>query len=182
MRSFVRRSLAWGARRSCCGDQRAEAVRRRRPGRLIRLWRRRTLDQTAPAQTVYATAAGSVTLACEGTGAVPVVLLAGLIDPITTWDDFVQRLGPDVLTCRYDPIVPGPPTAPITPSSRCERFGGSTVGIGPDGTVRSRRPFAGRVHHASVRRGSSGDGRCRGSSSIRRHPMRLTRWRRVFRP
>jgi pimeloyl-ACP methyl ester carboxylesterase len=75
-------------------------------------------DQTAPAQTVYATAAGSVTLACEGTGTVPVILLAGLIDPITTWDDLVQRLGPDVLTCRYDPIVPGPPTAPITPSSR----------------------------------------------------------------
>ena len=78
----------------------------------------RAAEQSAPAQTVYGTDAGPVTLACEGTGVVPVILLAGGIDPTSTWDDLVPRIGPDVLLCRFDPIVPGPPTTPITATGR----------------------------------------------------------------
>jgi hypothetical protein len=77
-----------------------------------------TADQRAPAQTVYTTSAGQVTLACEGSGPMPVILLAGGVDPITTWDDLVPRIGSDVLVCRFDPLVPGPPSTPITATNR----------------------------------------------------------------
>lgn len=94
---------------------------------------RTVLTQTAPTRTVYATGAGEVTLACEGSGAVPVVLLAGGVDPVSTWDDVVQRMGPDVLVCRFDPLVPGPATTPITATNRSDGLAEALSASGLEG-------------------------------------------------
>lgn len=56
----------------------------------------------APPPATVATDVGPVDLACEGRGAVPVVLVPGGSDRAERWDDLVTALGGDVLTCRFD--------------------------------------------------------------------------------
>lgn len=75
----------------------------------------------APSDGVYDIDGRSVALGCEGRGTRTVVLLAGGIDPSSTWDGLVSDLGDDVLTCRFD--APGvgasdPPADPVTPARR----------------------------------------------------------------
>ncbi len=58
---------------------------------------------------------------CEGNGSIPVILLAGGTDPHTVWDDLVDALGSDVLTCRFNPPGIGPSDAPSSPTTASER-------------------------------------------------------------
>jgi pimeloyl-ACP methyl ester carboxylesterase len=62
-----------------------------------------TASFDAPSQTEYDTPEGAVGLICEGSGPVPIVLMAGGDDPPSVWDGIVRALGDRVLTCRFDP-------------------------------------------------------------------------------
>ena len=57
----------------------------------------------APDRSNFHTEIGTVGLPCQGTGNVPVVLVAGTDDPITRWDRLVEDAGQEVLFCRFDP-------------------------------------------------------------------------------
>lgn len=57
----------------------------------------------APHRSNFDTEIGTVGLPCQGTGKVPVVLVAGTDDPITRWDRLVEDAGQEVLLCRFDP-------------------------------------------------------------------------------
>jgi pimeloyl-ACP methyl ester carboxylesterase len=72
---------------------------------------------TAPTTTSYTVDGRSVSMACKGTGAVPVVFLAGGDDAGTRWDDLVAALGPDVLTCVFDRPGVGASEPSLTPST-----------------------------------------------------------------
>lgn len=72
----------------------------------------------AVAGGTFDTAAGPVTLVCEGAGTVPVVLIAGTDDPVARWDPLVGALGPGVLSCRYVP--PDAASVPATPAVRSD--------------------------------------------------------------
>lgn len=75
----------------------------------------------APKDSSFSTAMGSVRLACQGSGPVPVVLIAGTDDPIQRWDDLVSDLGQEVLVCRFDAdaaALDGPLAGTITPERR----------------------------------------------------------------
>ncbi|HJK96728.1 MAG TPA: alpha/beta hydrolase [Polyangiaceae bacterium LLY-WYZ-14_1] len=56
----------------------------------------------APSNTEWSTGEGVTSMRCRGRGDTPVVFLAGGADPGDTWDDVIEDLGPDVLTCVYD--------------------------------------------------------------------------------
>ena len=56
----------------------------------------------APSQSTFATDAGTIHMACQGSGALPVIFLAGGGDPGTIWSGIVSALGPGVLTCTFD--------------------------------------------------------------------------------
>lgn len=68
----------------------------------------------APSQSFYATDGGAIHLACQGSGRVPVVFLAGGDDRSSVWAGIVAALGPNVLTCTFD----RPGVAPSYVSSR----------------------------------------------------------------
>lgn len=57
---------------------------------------------------------GTATLACQGSGPVPVILVAGPDDPVSRWDTLVDDIGQEVLVCRF--AAPPEPT-PATPTS-----------------------------------------------------------------
>lgn len=57
---------------------------------------------TAPTATTYETSGGTISMPCKGSGALPIVFLAGGSDPANVWSDLVTALGPDVLTCRFN--------------------------------------------------------------------------------
>jgi len=74
---------------------------------------------TPPETSEYATSLGSVRFVCEGTGRLPVVLLAGGADRRTVWSDVRRELGNRVLTCALDRPGVGQsddPEDPLTPS------------------------------------------------------------------
>lgn len=73
----------------------------------------------APATDTFDIADGTATLACQGSGPVPVVLVAGTDDPIDRWDALVDDLGQEVLACRFAPPS-GPDLAPATPARRAD--------------------------------------------------------------
>ena len=72
----------------------------------------------AVAGGTFDTTSGPVTLACEGSGTVPVVLIAGTDDPVARWDSLVGALGPEVLTCRHVPSRAA--SLPATPTVRSD--------------------------------------------------------------
>lgn len=57
----------------------------------------------APDRSTFNTQIGTVGLPCQGSGKVPVILVAGTDDPITRWDKLVEDTGQEVLMCRFDP-------------------------------------------------------------------------------
>jgi pimeloyl-ACP methyl ester carboxylesterase len=57
---------------------------------------------TASTRTAYPTDGGTIHMPCQGTGALPVVFLAGGDDIAAIWTDLITALGPRVLTCTYD--------------------------------------------------------------------------------
>jgi len=72
----------------------------------------------APLQSTYATDGGSIHMACQGSGALPVVFLAGGGDTGAVWANIVAALGPNVLTCTFDRPGVAPsyvPSTPLTP-------------------------------------------------------------------
>ena len=84
---------------------------------------------SAPASSIpgpgapgFDTPDGTVELACEGRGDTPVVLLAGGIDPVSTWDGLVGKLGEDTLVCRaaFTTTSGAPGPAPITGTRRAD--------------------------------------------------------------
>jgi len=74
-----------------------------------------------PRSPNYRVEGRNVSMPCEGNGSIPVILLAGGTDPHTVWDDLVDALGSDVLTCRFNPPGIGPSDAPSSPTSASER-------------------------------------------------------------
>lgn len=74
---------------------------------------------SAPDSDTFAVDGGAATLACEGRGSVPVILIAGADDPITRWDVLGADLGPNVLACRFGAPT-GPDVAPGTPTSEAD--------------------------------------------------------------
>lgn len=92
----------------------------------------------APKVTSFPTAMGTVHLECQGTGAVPVVLVAGTDDPIERWDGLVDDLGQEVLACRFDAdeaAMSGPLTGQVTPGVRADSLAGALHGSGLPGPV-----------------------------------------------
>lgn len=69
----------------------------------------------APKRSSFATSIGTVRLPCEGSGRIPVILVAGTDDPVERWNDLVERAGQGVLLCRFAPPIPS--QAPITPTA-----------------------------------------------------------------
>lgn len=64
----------------------------------------------APDAETFEVEDGTATLACQGAGLMPVILIAGIGDPIDRWDAVVDDLGQGVLACRF-----APPTGPDIP-------------------------------------------------------------------
>jgi len=60
---------------------------------------------------------GTATLACQGSGSVPVILVAGPDDPVSRWDTLVDDIGQEVLVCRF---AAPPETTPATPTSEAD--------------------------------------------------------------
>ena len=72
----------------------------------------------APSRSNFNTQIGTVGLPCQGTGKVPVILVAGTDDPIERWDQLVEDAGQEVLLCRFDPSSATRRRA--TPSARAD--------------------------------------------------------------
>jgi len=74
----------------------------------------------APRQTEFETDLGLVTLACEGRGPVPIILLAGAGDGVERWDDLVDAMGQQALACRFDAQAADEVEGTVTPALRSD--------------------------------------------------------------
>lgn len=91
-----------------------------------------------PEPAIHRVDGRNVSMPCNGTGSIPVVLLAGGTDPHTVWDNLVDALGSDVLTCRFDPPGLGasdPPSAPTTASRIADVLAQTLLAAGLDQPV-----------------------------------------------
>ena len=91
-----------------------------------------TSVQRAPEQTDFVTAEGTVRLLCAGAGDRPVILMAGGVDPPSVWDEVVDLLGDNVLSCRFDPTAL---TTKTTPGQRADALSAALDESGLDGPV-----------------------------------------------
>lgn len=73
----------------------------------------------APDADTFEVDGGTATLACEGYGPMPVILLSGPEESVDRWDAVVDDLGQAVLACRFSPPT-GPGAGPATPISQAD--------------------------------------------------------------